>query len=60
MLVVISTRKTKTFFSKICFGLADIKRGLEENRVVGRMVEAWGAIIPVNHGIYFWDLSSLE
>jgi len=61
MLVVIAARKAKTFVSKICFGLADISQtGLGGNWAVGRMVEASGAVIPVNHGIYFWDLSRLE
>ena len=53
--------QAKTFVSKIFSGLVDIsQRGLEENRAVGRMVEASGAIIPVKHGIYFWDLSRLQ
>jgi hypothetical protein len=56
-----SDNHAKTFVSKICFGLADInQRELEEYRAVGRMVEVWGAIIPVNHGLYFWDLSRLQ
>jgi hypothetical protein len=51
----------ETFVSKVCFGLADIsQRGLEENMAIGRMVEASGAIIPVKHGIYFWDLRRLK
>jgi hypothetical protein len=57
MLVVITTRKP--LLVKPALGILS-HGGLKENRTVGKMVEDSGAIIPVNHGIYFWDLSRLQ